>query len=219
MTVIKKLDDLDIILSKFQRKKILGLVPTMGSIHRGHISLIKTALKVSNEVWVSIFVNPTQFNDVNDYKKYPKDVQKDINQIKSLAPNVKIFLPSVYEIYGSNIDKISFNFDGIDKEIDNIIFLDCGSNSHDVINYLKTNNIRTIIIDHHIINNFDIPKSDILINPVKKKTQINDNNVCTATLTFFLVDLINKKINSKFNLNEYFIFCLISFRFRFLFDF
>ena len=49
MTVIKKLDDLDIVLSKFQRKKILGLVPTMGSIHRGHISLIKTALKVSDE--------------------------------------------------------------------------------------------------------------------------------------------------------------------------
>ena len=120
MTVIKKLDDLDIILSKFQRKKILGLVPTMGSIHRGHISLIKTALKVSDEVWVSIFVNPTQFNDVNDYKKYPKDVQKDINQIESLAPNIKIFLPSVYEMYGSNIDKISFNFDGIDKVLEGL---------------------------------------------------------------------------------------------------
>ena len=120
MTVIKKLDDLDIVLSKFQRKKILGLVPTMGSIHRGHISLIKTALKVSDEVWVSIFVNPTQFNDVNDYKKYPKDVQKDINQIKSLAPNIKIFLPSVYEMYGSNIDKLSFNFDGIDKVLEGV---------------------------------------------------------------------------------------------------
>ena len=109
--------------------------------------------------------------------------------------------------YGPNIRLLDQN---LDKEIDNIIFLDCGSNSHDVINYLKTNNIRTIIIDHHIINNFDIPKSDILINPVKNKTQINDNNVCTATLTFFLVDLINKKMNSKFSLNEYFIFCLIS---------
>ena len=109
--------------------------------------------------------------------------------------------------YGPNIRLIDQN---LEKEIDNIIFLDCGSNSHDVITYLKSKNIKTIIIDHHIINNFDIPKSDILINPLKKKTQINDNNVCTATLTFFLVDLINKKINSKFSLNEYFIFCLIS---------
>ena len=62
----------------------------------------------------------------------------------------------------------------------------------------------------NIINNFDIPKSDILINPIKHKSQIDDNNVCTATLTFFLVDIINKKINSKFGLNDYFIFCLIS---------
>ena len=66
--------------------------------------------------------------------------------------------------YGPNIRLLDQN---LDKEINNIIFLDCGSNSHDVINYLKTKNIKTIIIDHHIINNFDIPKSDILINPIK----------------------------------------------------
>ena len=110
--------------------------------------------------------------------------------------------------YGPNIRLLDQN---LDKEIDNIIFLDCGSNSHDVINYLKTKKIKTIIIDHHIINNFDIPKSDILINPVKNnQKKIDDNNVCTATLTFFLVDIINKKLNSKFKLNDYFIFCLIS---------
>ena len=109
--------------------------------------------------------------------------------------------------YGPNIRLLNQN---LDKEIDNIIFLDCGSNSHDVINYLKGNNIKTIIIDHHIVNNFDIPKSDILINPKKDKVLIDENNVCTATLTFFLVDIINKKINSKFKLSDYFIFCLIS---------
>lgn len=109
--------------------------------------------------------------------------------------------------YGPNIRLLDQN---LDKEIDNIIFLDCGSNSHNVINYLKTNNIKTIIIDHHIINNFEIPKSDILINPIKDKVQIDDNNVCTATLTFFLLDIINKKIKSKFKLSDYFIFCLIS---------
>ncbi len=109
--------------------------------------------------------------------------------------------------YGPNIRLLDQN---LDENIDNIIFLDCGSNSIDVINYLKSKNIKTIIIDHHIINNFDISKSDILINPIKNKSQIDDNNVCTATLTFFLVDIINKRINSKFTLNDYFIFCLIS---------
>ena len=109
--------------------------------------------------------------------------------------------------YGPNIRLLNQN---LDKEIDNIIFLDCGSNSHEVINYLKRNNIKTIIIDHHIVNNFDVPKSDILINPIKDKVLIDENNVCTATLTFFLVDIINKKINSKFKLSDYLIFCLIS---------
>ena len=75
---------------------------------------------------------------------------------------------------------------------------------------MKTKNNKTLIIDHHIINNLDILKSDILINPLKNKSQIDGINVCTATLTFFLVDIINKKINSKFRLNDYFIFCLIS---------
>ena len=109
--------------------------------------------------------------------------------------------------YGPNIRLLDQN---LHEDIDNIIFLDCGSNSIDVINYLKTKNIKTIIIDHHIINNFDLLKSDILINPIKNKSQIDNNNVCSATLTFFLVDIINKKLNSKFRLNDYFIFCLIS---------
>ena len=109
--------------------------------------------------------------------------------------------------YGPNIKLLEQN---LDKEIDNIIFLDCGSNSHDVINHLKTKKIKTIIVDHHIINNLDIPKSDILINPAKDNQKIIDTNVCAATLTFFLVDIINKKLDSKFKLNDYFIYCLIA---------
>ena len=109
--------------------------------------------------------------------------------------------------YGPNIRLLDQN---LDKEIDNIIFLDCGSNSHDVINHLKTKKIKTIIVDHHIINNLDIPKSDIIINPAKDNKKFVDDNVCAATLTFFLVDVINKKLNSKFRLNDYFIFSLIS---------
>ena len=130
------------------------------------------------------------------------------NFFKYLNHPFKYVIPDRFiDGYGPNIGLLDQN---LDKDINNIIFLDCGSNSYDVVNYLKTKKIKTIIIDHHIINNFDIPKSDILINPVKNKAQIDDGNVCTATLTFFLVDIINKKINSKFKINEYFIFCLIS---------
>ena len=109
--------------------------------------------------------------------------------------------------YGPNIRLLEQN---LEKEINNIIFLDCGSNSHDVISYLKTKKIKTIIVDHHIINNLDIPKSDILINPVKNNQKKIENNVCAATLTFFLIDIINKKLDSKFKLNDYLIYCLIS---------
>ncbi len=109
--------------------------------------------------------------------------------------------------YGPNVRLLEEN---LDTEIDNIIFLDCGSNSHNVINHLKMKKIKTIIIDHHIINNFDIPKSDVLINPTKNNQKLINNNVCAATLTFFLVDVINKKLDSNFKLNDYFIYCLIS---------
>ena len=109
--------------------------------------------------------------------------------------------------YGPNIRLIEQN---LDKDIKNVIFLDCGSNSHDVINHLKTKKIKTIIVDHHVINGLDIPNSDILINPAKNNQKFIDNNVCAATLTFFLIDLINKKLFSKFKLNDYLIYCLIS---------
>lgn len=109
--------------------------------------------------------------------------------------------------YGPNIRLLEQN---LDKEIDNIIFLDCGSNSHEVINYLNAKKIKSIIIDHHIINDLNMPKSEVIINPTKNNQKFIKNNVCTATLTFFFVDLINKKLNSKFKLNDYFIFSLIS---------
>ena len=57
----------------------LGFVPTMGSLHRGHISLIKKSLRMCDKTIVSIFVNPTQFNNKKDYKNYPKNEKKDLS--------------------------------------------------------------------------------------------------------------------------------------------
>ena len=56
----------------------LGFVPTMGCLHNGHISLIKKSQRVCNRTIVSIFINPTQFNNKNDYKTYPKNINRDI---------------------------------------------------------------------------------------------------------------------------------------------
>ena len=120
MTTIKKLIELEIILNKSAGKKVLGLVPTMGSLHKGHISLVNRAVKMCDEVWVSIFVNPTQFNDINDYKKYPVNLKKDIDNIKSINQNINIFIPNVNDIYGARIVKDKFDFQKVDKVLEGI---------------------------------------------------------------------------------------------------
>ena len=98
--------------SKKDRKKI-GLVPTMGSLHEGHLSLIKAAFKSCNEVWVTIFINPTQFNDPKDFESYPKDFENDIKKINSISCNINVFIPeSVNEIYqdNTNVDEFELGF-------------------------------------------------------------------------------------------------------------
>ena len=82
----------------------IGFVPTMGSLHNGHLSLIKIAKKKSKKVLVSIFVNPSQFNDKKDFLKYPRDLKKDISILKKIGVNY-LFLPNKDEIYKKGIRK------------------------------------------------------------------------------------------------------------------
>ena len=76
----------------------LGFVPTMGSLHKGHISLIKRSLKECGKTIVSIFVNPTQFNSKNDYRKYPRNIRKDLLILKNLKVNF-LYMPKKSDIY------------------------------------------------------------------------------------------------------------------------
>ena len=78
----------------------LGFVPTMGSLHKGHISLIKKSKKKCSKTIVSIFVNPTQFSNRKDYKNYPKNEKKDLLILKKLKVNF-VYLPKVRDIYKS----------------------------------------------------------------------------------------------------------------------
>ncbi|MEK6507171.1 pantoate--beta-alanine ligase [Myroides sp. C4067] len=98
--------------------KAIGLVPTMGAIHKGHLSLMEQSLNENECTVVSIFVNPTQFNNAEDLEKYPRTLERDQEIIKSLSEQIVIFAPSVDEIYGGNTVAQSFDFDGLENEME-----------------------------------------------------------------------------------------------------
>lgn len=104
MLLFKKVVDLQIYLQKKRAQgDAIGFVPTMGALHKGHLSLIAQS-KADNDCTVcSIFVNPTQFNDAADLDKYPRTTAQDI-EVLTAAGNDVLFLPDVEEIYPPNID-------------------------------------------------------------------------------------------------------------------
>ncbi len=95
MKIITSIFDLNKEIKNF---KNVGFVPTMGGIHNGHISLIKASQKKNKKTIVSIFVNPTQFNKISDFKKYPRDLENDIISLKKFKVNY-LFLPTTKDIY------------------------------------------------------------------------------------------------------------------------
>ena len=71
----------------------------MGSLHQGHLSLLKKAVESCEVVWVTIFVNPTQFNNKQDLKNYPKNIKKDLKMIYEISKNINVFSPEISEMY------------------------------------------------------------------------------------------------------------------------
>ena len=101
MKIILNKDDLN---EALYNVKNLGFVPTMGSLHKGHISLIKKSKKICNKTIVSIFINPTQFNNKADFFKYPRNFKKDIKILKKLNVNF-VFIPNKEQVYNSKKNK------------------------------------------------------------------------------------------------------------------
>lgn len=101
-----------------QANKTIGFVPTMGAIHSGHLSLLTQAADENDVVVMSIFVNPTQFNNSDDLKNYPRTLDKDVALIESLSNKIIVYAPTVDDIYEGNTVAQDFDYDGLDNEME-----------------------------------------------------------------------------------------------------
>lgn len=116
MKIFKKQADLQKYLKHYKTTSI-GFCPTMGALHAGHISLLEHSISENEISVVSIFVNPTQFNDKSDLDKYPRPIEKDIQMLLENKCDI-LFLPDVNEIYPDDYVKPEFDLKDLDKEME-----------------------------------------------------------------------------------------------------
>jgi pantoate--beta-alanine ligase len=114
MFVFKKTNEL-LEFRKNQQNLNIGFVPTMGALHQGHLELVKRSIKENDFTYVSIFVNPLQFNDKKDFENYPVTIEQDIEALEKIGANA-LYLPTYDEVYHSGI-----SYDTIDLSFHNSI--------------------------------------------------------------------------------------------------
>jgi len=113
MEVFKTIKSLQETLSVKVQNSTLGLVPTMGALHEGHLAIVKRAKAENDLVVASIFVNPTQFDKKEDLDNYPSTLHTDLEALENLGCDF-VFVPTIEEIYRDNLQAETFDFDNLD---------------------------------------------------------------------------------------------------------
>ncbi len=117
MLIFTEIKSLQQEIKSLKNGTTIGFVPTMGALHEGHLSLVEKSKKENDIVIVSIFVNPTQFDNADDLINYPKTIEKDLSLLESFNCDIA-FTPTPEEIYADEIQSQSFDFDGLEFQME-----------------------------------------------------------------------------------------------------
>ncbi|KAA5827268.1 pantoate--beta-alanine ligase [Algibacter amylolyticus] len=120
MEIYSDKQQITLAIDGFKAKKLtVGMVPTMGALHEGHLQLVKKALVDNDRVVVSIFVNPTQFDNKDDLLKYPRTLENDVALLNTVSSTkIVVYAPTVEDMYGGNTVSQNFDFDGLEFEME-----------------------------------------------------------------------------------------------------
>ena len=215
---MKIFKDKHILQKEISKTKGISFVPTMGGLHKGHISLIKQSKKSKFKTLVSIFVNPKQFNKKSDYRSYPRSTKKDLKKLKNLKVDY-LYIPTFKDIYGFKpkekifLDKFSKklcgrfrrgHFEGVLNVVNRFLeiikprYVYLGKKDYQQL-YLIKKHIEKRKIKSKIIECKTIREN----NGVALSTRnlnLNDNQMKIASKIYFYLYNLKKRIKKNYNL-------------------